>query len=181
MKKLVALMLVFGMASMASAALQISVNGNMDPIDTEINLLPSETIMLDVWTTTAITPGVGEGYFAIYCVAADGTISGGVNVSPEPSVIVQPYDMFPPVAGVYAGITLATAAEIPAQSVILDEIMFHCEWQPNDVLIELIYDVGFPVYGVSQVVDSVIIHQIPEPATMALLSLGGLFLLRRRK
>ena len=35
-------------------------------------------------------------------------------------------------------------------------------------------------FGTSELVDAVVIHQIPEPATIALLGLGGL-LLRRRK
>jgi hypothetical protein len=178
MKKLFALMLVFGMASMASAALQISVGGVQEPHDTDIWLMPSETIVLDIWTQNTIPVGGApeEGTYALVCGPL-GTISGGVNVSPEPSVYIYPYTGTG-VAGIWTSLTVFN--EIPGGSTIIDDIVFHCE-DIGDVLIELIYDPVYPIYGVSAVVDSVIIHQIPEPATMALLSLGGLFLLRRRK
>jgi hypothetical protein len=40
MKKLLILMLVLGLTSVAGAALHISVNGNMNPIDSQYTLLP---------------------------------------------------------------------------------------------------------------------------------------------
>lgn len=180
MKKLLVLLILVGLASMASAALQISVNGNQEPMDSEIFIAPSEHLVLDIWTNTTISPGVGEGTFALVCSTVDATISGGVNVSPEPSLYIYPYDSYEGHTGIWASLTLGTAPSIAAGSTLVDLIDFHCEWGPNDVLVELIYDPAYPIYGVSTVVDSVIIHQTPEPMTIALLGLGGL-LLRRRK
>ena len=187
MRNLVILMLVLGLASVASATLQISVDGDPEPIDSEIFLLPSEIAILDIWTDADISPGVGEVYWALVCRTADGTISGGIVVPPydtEPGIVIYP----DPVAngvpglpqganGVWGGISLTGVISlIPAGDVIYDDIEFHCEWAPNDVVIEL-YTTDF---GTSELVDAVVIHQIPEPATIALLGLGGL-LLRRRK
>ena len=185
MKKLLIFMLVLGMASLANASLQISAGGNQNPVDSEIWLLPSETIMLDIWTTNDITPGVNEGTFmepgafALVATTLDGQISGGVNVSPEDSLLIYAYDNYAGKTGIWASLTLAFVSIIPADTVLIDGIVFHCE-QPGDVLIELIYDPAYPIYGVSPVLDSLIIHQIPEPMSVLLLGLGGLFLRRRR-
>ena len=184
MKKLLTLMLVLGMASLANAALtlQISVDGNLEPVDSEIYVIPSETIYLDIWTTADITPGVGEGYYALACSTADATISGGVvNFPGEPGLSIEddPVGVGIPVPaghnGVWGMIALSTVSEIPAGTILFNEIGFHCEWAPNDVMVTL-YDAD-----TMEILDTVTIHQIPEPATMALLSLGGLLLLRRRK
>ena len=190
MRKFLILMLVLGMASMACAKLQISAHAippmeqtwdPMFPEDSDIWLLPSQHVMLDIWTDTAITPGVGEGAFALMCLESCGTISGGVNVSPEPSINIYAYSDYagPPAhKGIWASLALGTAPEIPAGSVIVDDILFHCE-SYDDCLVELLYDPSYPIPGVSTVDDSLIIHQ-PEPMTIVLLGLGGL-LLRRRK
>ena len=185
MKKLLIFMLVLGMASLANATLQISVNGDMNPVDSEIWLLPSETIMLDIWTTNDITPGVNEGTFmepgafALVATTLDGQITGGVNTSGEASLLIYAYDTYTGKTGIWASLTLANVSLISANTVLVDQILFHCE-QPGDVLIELLYDPAYPIYGVSPVLDSVIIHQIPEPMTVLLLGLGGLFLRRRK-
>jgi hypothetical protein len=55
------------------------------------------------------------------------------------------------------------------------EFMFHCAGLVGDVTITL-WDDNF--YGE---LDTIVIHQVPEPATIVLLALGGLALLRRRK
>ena len=48
MKKLLTLMLVLAMASVASASLLISVDGEVDPADTSITLAVSEHAVIDV-------------------------------------------------------------------------------------------------------------------------------------
>jgi hypothetical protein len=182
MKKLVALMLVFGMVSVASAGLQLSVNGNPDPIDTEIELLPSETLELDIWTDADI--GMFAGHLWMCVVkTTQGTITGGAGTitasvvsGPAPSTgVIPPAGM----EGRWGNVFNLESTPIAAGTIIVDSLIFHCETERLDAVVELwevIEDVGTGV-----LYDSVIIHQIPEPATMALLSLGGLFLLRRRK
>ncbi len=49
MKKLLVLMMVLGIASAANVSLLISVDGVVDPPDTEINLLPSEDAIISIW------------------------------------------------------------------------------------------------------------------------------------
>ena len=85
---------------------------------------------------------------------------------------------------------------------LMDDLVFHCE-ESTDVIIDLVAasdliyytytytDVGAglePVVDSSVVIatsgtilDSIYVHQIPEPMTIALLGMGSLFLLRRRK
>ncbi len=55
------------------------------------------------------------------------------------------------------------------------EAQITCLLAGVDLVVEL-YDAGTLL-----LIDSAIIKQIPEPMTLALLGLGGLFMLRRRK
>jgi len=81
--------------------------------------------------------------------------------------------------------------------VLMDGLQFHCEGE-GDVIVELItfgrvtslvetangYDPEAPTVTVVEagtVLDSILIHQIPEPMTLSLLAMGGLALLRRRR
>ena len=81
MKRFLAVLLVFGLASVASAALQISVTGDLDPEDSTIFLTPSETVTLDIWSTVPIAPGgEGEGQFVLVAQAPYATVSGGFPV-----------------------------------------------------------------------------------------------------
>lgn len=184
MKKLLILMLVLAMTSMASALLQLSVNGDMDPTDSEYNVTPSDHLTLDIWTTTAISAGSGEGYYALACTTADGTISGGAAQIIQSDLTLTIADDavgngYVPLQsgdnGVYGSI-FSTGGTIPANAVIFDEIDFHCE-STTDVLVYLIEVTA--MWELGQVYDSVLIHQ-PEPMTIALLGLGGLFLRRRK-
>lgn len=182
MKKLLVLALVLSMATMASAALQISVNGNRNP--GVIELLPSDTLILDIWTNAAIAPAVGEGYFAIGTVSQLGTNAGGVSLFPLDGGIAI-YDdavangivMAAGENGVWGSVLLSVLSGIAADTTIFDGIIFHCEG-PGDVQVNLYFS---PDGSVFDIVDSVVIHQIPEPFTMGLLGLGGLFLRRRSK
>ena len=67
---------------------------------------------------------------------------------------------------------------------LMRDLIFHCEG-PDDVTISMYAGVGGIDYIENDIpqgtlLGSVLIHQIPEPMTIALLSLGGLFLRRRK-
>jgi hypothetical protein len=182
MKKLLVLLILVGLTSMASAALQISVDGVQEPVDSEIWLEPSDTIYLDIWTDTDITPGNGEwAGWALVVNPANGSISGGMPVVSDAGIVIYDDALgngFPssPENGVWGMLALSELSIITAGSTIYDEIIFHCESEPDDAIVHL--------YGTNDwvtpiLLDTVIIHQ-PEPMTVALLGLGGLFLRRRR-
>jgi hypothetical protein len=189
MKKLLIFVLVLGMASMASAVLQISVHNvppggetwdPMNPADSEITIGPSQWLMIDIWTTTPIYLGHGEGYFLLGIATTKGTLTGGVSKYPTDNEVVYYSGMgtdYLPAgeAGDLVGIATFRGAGNPITGIIVDEILFHCE-KAGDGAINL-YSTDWVT---PTLIDSVIIHQIPEPATICLLGLGGL-LLRRRK
>jgi len=189
MKKLLVLALVLSMATMASAALQISVNGSQAAAD--ITLAPSDTASLGIWTDAAILPGVGETYFVLVANTQVGMIdyltgtvllTGDGGVGLEHSVDAQGFtagtgiDVLPPMNGIGGGVVLSVFASINSGAQIFDGIVFHCEG-PGDVIVQL-FATDFVT---STLVDSAVIHQlVPEPMTMGLLGLGGLFLRRRK-
>ena len=191
MRKLLVLMLVLGVASIANATLQISVDGNPEPIDSEIYIteVPSGYLTLDIWTDADIA--AMEGFdWALVVDSGKGTIGGGVDVvdnpdfinevggdAPDPGNGVLPDD---PLAGRWG--FMASFIPIPAGTVLLDDFLFHCEAE-GDAVIQLWATVSGVPFGPTSggvMMDQVIIHQIPEPMTMALLGLGGLFLRRRK-
>ena len=182
MKKIVTLVLVLSMVSVASAGLQISVNGVQNP--GVIEIMPSDTLTLDIWTDEEIGLFGGVPAWALVCSTDLGVIIGGIDQLPtNPGVFVggltqDNATVIPPAGdeGIWGG-AMAVTAPIAAMTTLIDQIDFHCEGI-GDVVITL-----YPTIenvGVGAALDSVIIHQIPEPATMALLGLGGL-LLRRKK
>jgi hypothetical protein len=79
MKKVLVLLLVFGLASVANATLQISVNGVQNPADSDITLEPSQEVILDIWTDADL-PFFGGGPWALVVDTTEGAISGGAPV-----------------------------------------------------------------------------------------------------
>ena len=186
MKKLLVLMLVLGLAGLANAMiLEISVNGDLDPKDSEIFLMPSETAILNIHTPDGYVIG-DDVYFAIVVDVAYGTVGYDDELG---TVLADHYDTAiygagaqdagmcsPPEDGVWGVIANYGTSGNFGPGVIIDDILFHCE-KEGDAVINLYSTPDFATFTLE---DFVIIHQIPEPMTIALLSLGGLFLRRRK-
>jgi len=188
MKKLLVLALVLSVASLANASFLMSVNGVVNPPDSEINLQPSQTAIIDVF-------GAGNANlpldFWIIC-QGPGTIAGGVvlypgSLSEITTMSVGDWEASFEAPGMFeavgfpgttsASYFLLADATVPPPALnglLVDEIAFHCDG-PGDVILSL---VGGALDNIV-VYDTQIIHQIPEPATIALLCLGGLLLRKK--
>lgn len=184
MKKLVALIAVLAISGVASAALTINVAGpDRDPAKEGIQLNPSDVVHIVV-------------------IASDGQLADTMlfigNSGPGVSSLEQPFNTVNPEAGVaditwaedetghpynlanvfgfdqlYAADLAIPAIPIPQiNGTVVGTIAIHCEG-PGAVTI-----VAFgPDNGIEY--SRVVIEQIPEPMTLGLLGLGGLFLRRR--
>jgi len=186
MKKLLALMLVLSVASVANAALLISVDGVVDPPDTSIELFPSDTVTIDIWGD-GLTPTAPVAPTPWLIVEGLGTVSGGVVIYPGTLTTITLYEEgdgsgivewlqsegYNTTQSYYIELVDGTAEPPPLSGTLVDEIELHCIGF-GDVLLSLVKA------DLSENYDTQIIHQIPEPASMLLLGLGGL-LLRRRK
>ena len=175
MKKLLILMMVVSVASLASAGLTIGVGDVPDPVDSEIVLMPS-----DIVTITLNGDGVETGKPLWLSVVGPGTL----NVQKSDNLVQE--DLGIPDAGIFVielgpilgDNTIMFDVLIPGSTLnildgVLGTIEFHCEGEGD---VQLLLNDG----DTMELLDSLIIHQIPEPMTMALLGLGGLFLRRRK-
>jgi hypothetical protein len=208
MRKLLALGLVLGMASIANAGFVLTVNN--EPAPGEITLTESETIEIDVDLpdgsinsaydvvlelsndkASFAVPYFFEGTPPFYqdaewkniTIEADYTllstapfggtqneqyirVGGAMSAGPPPDFLFGPADVF---SGImlhcdgFGDVTLTLKVGLAAGNVFYDSAGTPEEWQDGGIM------------------DTLIIHQIPEPMTMALLGLGGLALLRRRR
>jgi len=185
MKKLVVLMLVLGVCSLTNAGLKISVNGVVDPPDTQVILNESDYATIDI---QGLDPaqGMGDFYLGI-------NVAGGQYGSMDISGATIPYQgnltsivwLDDPGTAALLGLenplVFLTLTDLaippkPLMGPLVDNIKFHCDgYVPpmSDVTLTL-----FDIEG--NVLDTQVIHQIPEPITIALLGLGGLFLRRRK-
>jgi hypothetical protein len=174
MKKLLILMLILGMTSTINAAVVLSVDG-----DTSHD-------WFYFWGRDTVAIGIHSDNTDDYMAYLDFRYvsQGGFELNNprfvtgmvgSRSEIVGPY----PYGDSYElEITVATAPGEINTTGVQFEIDLTCFYIGIDVLVEL-YDGAAPF----PVLDTLIIGKvgIPEPMTVALLGLGGLFLLRRRK
>lgn len=174
------------MASSASANLLISVDGIVDPPDSTVYAIPSDTLSLGIYNTAEGT----DGYWVLYCKTSYGSISGGIVLAPKPDpnagsgfyfldddavgVGLVPLDAG--YNGVWGGAFNYMFSNPPVLvpvGMLFDEISFHCESE-QDVTIILQEVTNYWEMGV--VFDTQIVH-VPEPVS-ALLMICGVGLLR---
>jgi hypothetical protein len=183
MKKMLALVLVLAVAGLANAAmnLQISVGGNTAL--TEATVSPGSTLTLEITNAGNYVQPDDFAGFGLVVISGSGTISGGGVTAAAPSA--SGFDTDPANqadlaalfggAGVYGTIASWTAGTFSGGQ-YFNGITFTCTG-PGDVIIRLITTPDFENFSTA---DSLVVHQIPEPITMSLLGLGGLFLRKRK-
>jgi len=181
MKKLLVLMMVLGMATMANAAIKLSVNGQDAP--DVITLYPSDYITIGVVNIDYVS--VADRNFWAYVDLSDldnYTVAGAALVAPGKGDMASfSYAEYPAPSdyGEYSVSQTWTPGVVsPVPAGLYFQFELHCDGI-SDVVVDL-WDYNPIAYPSGAIVDTVTIHQIPEPITMALLGLGGLFLRRRK-
>jgi len=176
MKK-IAVLLLLSMVVTANAGLVIMVKTPDSPFwgeyaDSKFTINPSDWILIGVMDLTGGTlPG---------SLLALGLASGPASLDASGIVMNQGVTAVLTDNAIEAGAlglqNPFISMEIPgttSMGMLIRNINFHCDG-PGDVTLALVDENG-------EIVDTQVIHQqIPEPATMMLLGLGGLAILRKR-
>lgn len=162
MKKLLVLMLVLGMSSLANATIEMAVDGTpTDETPLTSFTLSAELTSGDVLRYDIGFKIIGGGAFDISAISFPTSMDlpGKVEVKPGYELFVTQAQIFSPA--------------VPAPATLADGIGFSGGVQ-GQTTIEM-----WDTTGEGALVGTLTV--IPEPMTIALLGLGGLFLLRRRK
>ena len=173
MKNLLLMALVLGIGSLAGAAVSYDLSINDDTEATEISILaPSGTATIGVYATYGTEDGPDDFWIGIASVNGDAewlwdTVQTGPGAGSTLDLSDGGYVEY--VWGYYDG---ASQPGSWSNGMVMS-IDLHCLSQ-GDVEINLYDASGY------NVIETVTVHQTPEPMSLALLGLGGLFLRRRK-
>jgi len=184
MKNVLIVFTVLAMASVANATLSLSVNGRTDQPDSTIELKVSEVAVIDVhslnekavWTNMIVLEGLGSADLSAMSIIDLGIGQFIVDATGNPDAMAFVRSLgYNPFALTYSELVHVSGEPMAIPNgVMIDGIKLHCEGYPGDVIVSLLDGAD------GTRLDQVIIHQIPEPITLSLLGLGGLFLRRRK-
>ena len=175
---------VLAIANVANAGFILSVDGVVDPEDSTVYVLDSETVIIDIHAVNET--GSTGGWLLIQ---GPGSIdaSNPTNLWEQSSANNMSDPPLPTYISVLAnsfgiqGVVDIIEWEVkdtsdpfddPGTGKMIDGLIFHCNGT-DDVILTLM-DLELTVF------DTQVIHQTPEPLSIALLGLGGLFLRRRK-
>ncbi|OHB57342.1 MAG: hypothetical protein A2Y12_09535 [Planctomycetes bacterium GWF2_42_9] len=170
MKKMLVLVMVLGLASLTNAAISFYVNGS--PAPAAVNINPGEVLTLQLYSGDTLA-------WNAYVIQGTDTVSGiGSLTNP---------------------INLANAGDMKSNSPYAaadgwgNGFLFGTGGSPSGLPVAGIQhtvDFSSPVVGTANLylydgtsyneLDSLAVTVVPEPVTMALLGIGGLFLRRRK-
>jgi len=163
MKKVLALVMVLSMAGLASAGLQLTVDG---VAQSEITVLVGTEMMIGIQNDQG-----ADQYNAALILSGEGSWTGVATNKPLPQA--QGWERIGVVEGMgdvwFAWFAQPVVDKLPAG--VIGEVQFKCR-DMGDAIIVLTDD------SLNQL-GQLTIHQIPEPMTLSLLGLGALVLRRR--
>jgi hypothetical protein len=187
MKKLLVLGLVLSLSSMVCAKMQISVNGARTTTEVFIGPPLPDGITIGIWTDALITYHSG-GKYALVVDSSLASIdyTSGFAVAPDSGFSIENTKdavamgfLLPAGENGLGGSAFTTdLTDGVAADMQLFELIAYTANAPGTATLKLYESADGSAVTL---VDSITIHQVPEPITMTLLGLGGLFLRRRSK